>query len=101
MLGCLYLQILLANLPAFVLRWTYAWMVFCFLVGRRVLNFDHGVLLFQGVFIFLLRTNFVHLRSSITSFHPLKGFVVLPYVDDVCPLRGPYRPFLLWMVYIH
>ena len=28
MLGCLYLQILLANLLSFVLMWTYAWIVF-------------------------------------------------------------------------
>ena len=28
MLGCLYLQILLANLLSFILMWTYAWTVF-------------------------------------------------------------------------
>ena len=54
MLGCLYLKILLANSLALVLWWTYAWKVFCFLVGRRVLNFDCRILLFKEFLSFCL-----------------------------------------------
>ena len=123
----LYLRILLVNLFVLVLLWTHRILPY-FLLEYRVRCFNRLFVQtvcspFQGVFIVLVRTTYIHLRNSIIShlfeddvFSSSRNFffflivlvrtayihtVSLLSENNVHPLKVPYCLFLLRTMYIH